>query len=551
MNLAYGQSSVYEDIHIHVKLHEDGSAHFVERWRADLYEGTENYIVKENLGKSTIENFTVTEGGETYEFINRWNIDASREEKAFKNGIISTGKGVELSWGIGEYGSHEYVLEYTVTNIVKQLDDSQILFWTFSNEGINVPRSNITIEIESYKELSEQDEKIWAFGYPGDVEFVQGNIVATTHSELSMNDYVVLLVQFEDGTFIANDRLNKTIEEIQEEAFAGSDYDLEKGTGIFSLIWGFIKSAFSVLSFVIIMGALYFLSKMENRGKVTLESPRKFRRKYKEEYYRDYPYEGNYLHAYYITYMMGVSNFNTLLTSILLKWISEDRIQMTESTSGLFRRTYQTIKIVDDAVDPHTAEGELFRMIRNRTNKDGEITDRDIAKWAERNYRKLQAWERSIIHESARVLKDENKIEQYEKKVLFFTNKHYRLTESGKEIEGNVYKYVNYLHDYSLLHEHEAVNVKLWDEMMIWASYLNLTSVVMKQFAKIYPNYVEETKFKEDTLRRTSYMAATVARSRSKAARAAQKRRSSGGGGTASRGGGGGSFGGGRGGGIR
>src|SRR5699024_5346599 len=118
----------------------------------------------------------------------------------------------------------------------------------------------------------------------------------------------------------------------------------------------------------------------------------------------------------------------------------------------------------------------------------------------------------------------------------------YSLSESGREIEKNVYKYVNYLNDFSLLNEHEAVNVKIWDEIMIWAAYMNLTDVVMKQFNRLYPNYVNETVYKEDTVRNTSAIATTTAKSRREAE---QKARSSGSGGTASRGGGGGAYGGG------
>ena len=482
-----------------------------------------------------------------YEFIEPWNIDASLEEKAFKNGIIETKDGVELSWGISEYGTHEYVIEYTVTNIIKQLKDSQMLHWTFSNEGINIPRSNITVEIEAHKDLNDQEEKIWAFGYTGDVHFANDQIIAQSDSGLTSDDYFMLLVQFEDDTFTAKDRVNKKFKTIQKEAFAGSDYDSDSG-GFFGFIFSIIKTGFSFLIFVGVVVVLAYLSRHHKKGELTTEKPRTFRRQYKEEYCRDYPYEGNYLHAYYIVYMMGLSNFNTLLTAILLKWIHEDKIQMIESTSGMLRRTHQTIHILNDDIESNSLEGKLFHMIKKRANSEGMITDREIAKWAERNHRQLRAWEKSVMQESTRMLQSENHLKQLEKKVLFLTSVYYRLTDSGKELEKNVYKYVNYLHDYSLLHEHEAVNVKLWDEMMIWAAYLNLTSVVMKQFAKIYPQYLEETKFKEDTLRRTRHMASTVSERRRKSE---QRARSSGSGGRASRRGGGRSYGGGRGGGVR
>ena len=89
-----------------------------------LVEGTENYLVIENLGQSLIQDFTVVENGQPYLFEPNRSIDASRQEKQGKNGIIQTEAGYELVWGIGDYGAHTYELQYTVTEMVKQLTDS-------------------------------------------------------------------------------------------------------------------------------------------------------------------------------------------------------------------------------------------------------------------------------------------------------------------------------------------------------------------------------------------------------------------------------------------
>jgi len=120
-------TSYFEEIDIPVTIDEDCSAHFTERWVGHIYEGMEIYLEKENLGESAIENFTVTENGTTFEFLDTWDINSIQQEKALKNGITETANGVELSWVIGEYGTHEYILEYTVTNFVKQLEDSQFV----------------------------------------------------------------------------------------------------------------------------------------------------------------------------------------------------------------------------------------------------------------------------------------------------------------------------------------------------------------------------------------------------------------------------------------
>src|SRR5699024_795424 len=152
---SYANQNTIESIEVYVSIHEDGSADITEHRIEHIYDGTERYIVKEELGRSEINNFTVTEGNQTYEFIDDRDIDASREEKVFKNGIIATKNGYELAWGIGEYGRHEYTLEYTVTNFIKQLKDSQMLYWNFISE--QTPPERIFVEIETIKPLTDED----------------------------------------------------------------------------------------------------------------------------------------------------------------------------------------------------------------------------------------------------------------------------------------------------------------------------------------------------------------------------------------------------------
>lgn len=547
---AFAQSNTYESIDIHVQLNDDGSADVTERWIAHLYQDTENFIVKENLGKSKIENFTVTEDGQQYEFLKKWDINASRSEKMFKNGIVKTSKGVELSWGIGEYGTHEYILEYTVTDIIKELKDAQTLFWTFSNHGVTVPRSNVRIEISAPKNLNKDDEQIWAFGYEGDIEFIDGTIVMQSDQPLTQENYVTVLVKFAENTFVTGDKVNKKFSQIEKQAFKGSDYET-----FWQRLWNYIKMAAYFIGGLIFVIILYLMNRGgSSRNELQVGSPRKFKRRHKEEYYRDYPFDDYFLDAYYFVYKMGLGSFNTILTSFLLKWIHEDQILMYESTSGMFNRKTQMIRFIDDKVDIKTDEGRLFHSIKKLVDENNEVTDRQLAKWAERNYKGLRNWEQGVMNKSVEKLLDYHYLTDNKKKLLLFSWGNYELTESGKEIEDNIYKYVNYLHDFSLLSERDAVNVKLWDEIMIWAAYLNLTDVVMKQFKRLYSEYMDESKFKEDTVRRSSHVANEMERQRrrrERAARREQRRRSRGEGGRASTSGGGGSYGGGSGGGTR
>src|SRR5699024_7405692 len=112
------------------------------------------------------------------------------EDKRKKNGIIKNGNEYELVRGVGDYGDHTYTVEYTITDFVKQLEDDQMIFWRFVNDKTNIPPENVTEEIETNKGFDKDTEKIWAFGYKGDIHFVGDRIVAKSDKALTDSNYV-------------------------------------------------------------------------------------------------------------------------------------------------------------------------------------------------------------------------------------------------------------------------------------------------------------------------------------------------------------------------
>ncbi len=527
-----------ENLHIHVFINHDGSATITEQRKANLSEGTENYLMIGNLGKSKIKDFIVKEDGQTYQYVEKWDIDASRSEKTFKNGMIEKKDGYELSWGIGEYGQHEYIVEYTVTHFIKQLQDSQILFWRFVNDQTNIPPKEVTVVIETDHQLSESTEKIWAFGYEGTIQFNNGKVIAKNNEPLDRNNYVTVLVKFADGMFQTDDYIDQSFEDIKEEAFVGSDYGKEGDSK--DGMSPFLKYTLTILA---IFGFILFARKKPIRM-VSRKRPKKFRRKYRNEYYRDDPYDGDFTDIYYLLYMMGASNFKKLLTSFILKWINEGRISVETEPSGfIFKKNVAVIYFLDKKLETDTPEGELFHMMLVAAGFTDRLKAKEFSNWAEENYKKLIAWEKILVKQSIKKLQDLDYLNVQEKGKFIFKKKDYVLTVEGQELEEKIYKYVNYLHDFSLLNEHEAVNVKIWDQIMIFAALLGLTDVVTKQFNKLYPTYQQETQYTGNTVRSTNSFSSNVSNARTSG--------SSGSGGSSSSGGGGGSFGGGSGGGTR
>src|SRR5699024_1893623 len=103
------------------------------------------------------------------------------------------------------------------------------------------------------------------------------------------------------------------------------------------------------------------------------------------------------------------------------------------------------------------------------------LQEKEFTKWTERNKKRIINWERRVINQSLKTTKQLGLVESQEKKVLFFKRKNIVLTKAGEEFEKKVHQYINYLHDFSLLNEHEPLNVFMWDVNMNCAALLGQT----------------------------------------------------------------------------
>ena len=61
------QAGVIRSININLSLDREGNAHITEIWDLDADEGTEWYLVRENLDGMSVRDFRVSEGGVQFE----------------------------------------------------------------------------------------------------------------------------------------------------------------------------------------------------------------------------------------------------------------------------------------------------------------------------------------------------------------------------------------------------------------------------------------------------------------------------------------------------
>lgn len=154
-----------------IYVDNSGNAHVTEIWNCNATQGTEVYHPYYNLGNSKITDFIVKEGNQTYTTLSTWNVNSSFENKSYKCGINKVSDGVELCWGISSYGRHTYTLNYTITNFVSELTDSQMIYWTLIPYDFSDSIGNVYIKIHSDFDYPF-DTPVWGYGNLGGTCYV-------------------------------------------------------------------------------------------------------------------------------------------------------------------------------------------------------------------------------------------------------------------------------------------------------------------------------------------------------------------------------------------
>lgn len=168
------QANSIEDINMNVYIDSNGNANVTETWKASLYSGTEGYRAYTKLENSTISNFSVTdENGKSYEILPSWNTSGTLETKAYKCGIHYINDGLELCWGISEYGNRTYTLKYTISNFVTQYNDTQGIYFNFLNLKQDIGNAKVTIYSDT--PFSLDNARIWAFRKQWEHKFCRRN----------------------------------------------------------------------------------------------------------------------------------------------------------------------------------------------------------------------------------------------------------------------------------------------------------------------------------------------------------------------------------------
>lgn len=518
------QANEMRSIDMNVFIDENGNANVTETWQYYSDSGTECYHSYKNLGNSKIKNLIVSDDVMTYEILDGWDVNGSFDDKKYKCGINNTSDGIEICWGISEYGNKEYVVNYVITNFVSELNDSQMAYWELIPQGTAPQEASITI----WSELDYEDTlPVWGYGnYGGFCYVADGKIEMKSDGALDDDEYMTILVKFSNGMFNCVEKIDEDFEYYYDLSVENAEkYQEDDVTGTLAVIIFFMITVFTfILSIAVIS--------MQENVKVEKSDIKSMK---SAPLYRDIPCNGNVERAFYISVLYKLTRKDAdLFGALLLKWLKMDLISIQPDLRG--KKKAIVLKNTGDSNDfDSQKEKEIYNMMKV-ASKDDVLSQGEFEKWCNKNYNKIFKWLENVKKEEIDELVKEGKITKLKK------NKYQAestLTKDAMELAG----LKNFLKEYTLIKERTPIEVKMFEEYLIYAQIFGIAKEVQKAFKDLYPDIVAESCYSTYDNINFIYMYSNSAME--SAARAQANAYNSGGGGFSSGGGGGGSFGGG------
>lgn len=518
LNLTFSESVFAEnrltDMKIEVELQEDGSGIITEHRRMNMDEGTELFIVMDELQDSELLDFSVT----GFEEVEDWDSGDSLEEKAGKYGILETSDGLELVWGIGTYGENTYEVTYTLSNLVRELEDGQALLWNFDTFS-DIPAENLIVEISGAQAFTEENTKLWGFGFDGDIQLVNGQVVWEAFEEVDNRNDVTVLLQFPAVFFNTQVSVDMNLEEQREMAMEGSSYNNETGSDIIPII---IVSSFVLLGAGGAALGINYASKIkkakEEAGQMRTGSKRIVDNR--GIVYDKIPFQGDdYAGIAYLLHQMTYGYFEDYFSAYLLKWIMEERIQMnTSEKNTMFSETYETeIEIFNYeeecklhnrpfaqyVEDLQRDENELYEtglwiMLLDAADNRGFVNDDRIKNWAKEHAKEVEEYSEFLIDYSKDYLQ-RNDLIRFEEITVWGSNHEVAVASTeGDELFDRLVQFDNYLKEMELKGlDDSSIQLSL-EEYLLWKVLYFKGAELTKEFKEFIPNpddYYEDNNY--------------------------------------------------------
>ncbi|MBR6423115.1 MAG: DUF2207 domain-containing protein [Bacteroidales bacterium] len=473
---AAAQNQVH-DVDISVELTTDGSAWIREVWDMTLSRGTEVYLGRENLGDIKILDLSVIdETGERYETDRYWDTDRSFERKKGHCGLNNISGGYEICWGIGEYGHRTYTVTYKLTNLVKSLDDYDMIHYQFYTPN-DFRGEHVKVTIEKPGFVMDTLTRIWAFGYDGYIWREDGKVIAESENPLEPNYSIIVLMRFDKGTFDSKSVQERPFSAVLDRALEGADepdVPMSRREEILYTILGAVFF-FGMILLPFLPLIVRIVQKRKKKkdafGTLHLKSL---------PWSRELPYRGDILKNYYVISTLPdlKTKKDGVASAMILHMMQAGCLEATRDlATGKVDIHFNASKGFSE-VD-HTEE-RLWSMMFEASGENHVLEEKEFSTWAKSHKSKLYNWTTDVKNSGLSKLRAGG----------YYSGG--KFTDTGRAENCKIIGFKKFLEDTTLLRERTTPEVTLWRDYLIFASLIGIADKVAKELKDISPVMFEQ-----------------------------------------------------------
>nr|WP_314459756.1 DUF2207 domain-containing protein [uncultured Clostridium sp.] len=473
---AFAAEDAIPSINLDVMLQGDGSAVITEIWDVrGVSSGTEYYKALNNMEGMSVHSLLVSdESGKQYKTLDNWDTKRSREEKSGTCGILKTSRGYELCWGIGNYGDHQYTIQYTIEGLVRDYGDYAGFYHQFISELSSAPGSVYMKIRMPDTPLTADNARIWGYGFTGEVEMNgDGSLTAFSSEALRKSDYVNVLCRFDRSLFPAAPASDMSFEKLQKSA------DNDNSDTAMYIIFAILGTA--IVMAVIPIAFFYSRYKLADGTVIRLPAMKQINANW------TIPFGGSIPAVYSAMHLLrkGISLEN-LMGAYLIRWQEKGYIRMEkrENTHDRKLKKEESIVFTQNKPQGPGVEYTLYMILVSESDENHILWTSDIGKQSEELYKKLTAWEKRVKLEGDNELMGLNAAAADFKSSL-------RFTASGFEQAVRVLGFQKYLMDMGGQHNDQTSQGALWGDYLVFATLFHIGEQVLQSMKALDPEHFD------------------------------------------------------------
>ncbi len=453
---------------INYLLQKDGSAVVTEIWDVEVAEGTEWYLVRNNMRDIEVLDFNVhDESGLPYSTYNSWDIDRSMEEKAYQCGINETDEGLELCWGLGSEGRHLYTVRYTLTNAVQSLNDYDMFHFQTVNQKLSTaPEKVITVVEVADFQIDTTNTRLWGYGYEGTARLAGGKAYFATSEPFVSESSMICLLRFNKGIFESYSILDKQFEEhlavAQENSgYAEGSVDAEDDVEGWVIATGFAGG----LALVIFgIAAIVRVSRRQVLGM-----------NYDEvEESKEIPFGGNlYVANQVLDELMESRRGSSVAAALIIRMIYKDVLRVRKTDDENIEISFNPD--FDGNLDETAAV--LYNMMKDASGGDGILQEEEFENWSDHHEKRVVKWEKAIEKASNKFIEAEG----------------YKLDgRYNSEFQNEARKLLGlkkYLKKYEEMTQMDLTDAELLKEYLVYAALFEMPEKIVQRINEVNPAF--------------------------------------------------------------